>query len=177
MATRIKLTEPKIIVPSTREEAEAVVRSITDLKIQERKLNAEMDGRITEVKKKYEERLSEIKSSMTPRMESIHAWADANPSEFGARRSLEMLHGVIGWRMNPPSLNLMKGFTWPAVVNRLRDLGRLEFIQTKEAPNKEALLAARATAPLKSFYLQVVQKDEFYVEPVLSDTVGRETLA
>jgi phage host-nuclease inhibitor protein Gam len=136
-----------------------------------------MDGRITEVKKKYEERLSEIKSSMTPRIDSIRAWAKAHLADFAGRRSMEMLHGVIGWRLDPPSIKLMKGFTWPAVLQRLRDLGRVEFIRTEEKPNKEALLAVRETENLKTFYLQVVQEDEFFVEPALSDTVGRETLS
>lgn len=175
MSNRVKLPKSTVIVPETREQAEEAVRVITTLKIRERKLKSEMDAKLTEVKRRYETDLAGLAEQITTAVESIHAWAERHPEDFGGRKSLQMLHGVIGWRTTPPAIKPAKGFTWPAVLERLLGLGRLEFIRTKQEPNKEALLAARESEDLKAMYMQVIQDDEFFVEPALTDSTSRET--
>lgn len=177
MNTRIKLNRPDIAVPASRSAAEAVVRKIVELKLEEQALKTEMDERITAIKKDYEARLGQIEAAMQPQVEAVHAWAEAHPEEFQGKKSLEMLHGIIGWRITPPALKPLRGFTWATVLNRLRDLGRFDFIRTKEEVNKEALLAARDTENLKAFYCQVIQEDEFFIEPKLTPVEPRETTA
>ena len=174
MSNRIKLPKSTVYVPETREQAEEAVRVITTLKIRERKLKSEMDAKLTEVKKRYEEELSGLAEKITPAVESIHAWAERHPEDFGGKKSLPMLHGVIGWRTTPPSLKPLKGFTWPAVLERLLGLGRREYIRSKEEVNKEALLAARESEDLKGMYVQVIQDDEFFVEPAITETENRQ---
>lgn len=170
---RIKVTKPIVPVPSSREEAERIVREIATAKITERALKAEMDAELIAVRKRYEARLAQTDELIQPRVEAIRDWADAHQDDFGGKKSLEMTHGIIGWRVTPPALKPLKGFTWGAVLNRLKDLGKFDFIRVKEEPNKEALLAVRLTENLKQYYLGAVQEDEFYVEPKMSEVTNK----
>jgi phage host-nuclease inhibitor protein Gam len=177
MSNRIKLNKLQVPIPETREEAEKMVREITTAKLRERSLKADMDSEITAIKKRFESRLADVDEQIQPRMAAINAWATAHQADFGNRKSLDMTHGVIGWRVTPPTLKPINGFTWPAVLNRLRDLNRFEFIRVKEDVNKEAMLGARESENLKKLYVQVVQDDEFYVDPKLTDSKTREVMA
>jgi phage host-nuclease inhibitor protein Gam len=172
---RLKL-KPPVDIPASRAEAEAVLRRIAEVKLEETALKAEMDEQLTRTRKQYEARLAKLQDQLLRMLESLRAWAEAHPEEFGGRRSLEMLHGTLGWRLTPPALRPVRGFTWGAVFSRLKELGKWEYIRTKEEPNREALLAARETENLRELYLEVVQRDEFYVEPRLSPAQSRETV-
>ena len=173
MSNRVKSNTPRINIPSTREEAEEVVREITEYKLRERQLKVEMDTEITAIKENYEARLATVSDRLTPLVQEIQAWAESHPAEFCDKKSLELLHGVIGWRITPPALKTLRGFTWAAVVDRLKVLGRGEFLRVKEEVNKDSLLAVRESENLKTFGCQAVQEDEFYVEPKLTPTGDR----
>lgn len=174
---RVKIREKQFAVVATREEAEALVRFITKAKATERRLKAELDGKVADLKKTYEGNLSEIAEQISPCVESLRAWAESNPTEFNGKKSLEMLSGTIGWRTSPPALKTAKGFTWAAVLGRLKDLGHWEFVRTKEEVNKEAILAARDAQNLKAMYLRIEQAEEFFVDPKMTDSTNRETLS
>jgi phage host-nuclease inhibitor protein Gam len=172
---RIKLQKNPVEIPATRAEAEALVRRLTTNLLAQQAAKTEMDQRITAIKKEYESKCSKLEESIQPMMESIHAWADAHSEEFGGKKSLDMLHAIIGWRVNPPSLKPLRGFTWGAVMGRIKDLGKWEFIRTKEDVNKEALLAARDTENLKAFYCAVAQDEEFFCDPKTTPVETRQT--
>lgn len=174
MSHRIKAKTEPVEAPTTREEAESVVREITELKLAEQQLKTEMDTEITAIKESYEARLCAIANTVTPLVLEIEAWATAHQGEFGERKSLEMLHGKIGWRITPPALKPLRGQTWASVLELLRARGRAEYIRTTEAVNKDALLAARETENLKLFGCRPVQEEEFFVEPKLTTTEPRE---
>jgi phage host-nuclease inhibitor protein Gam len=171
---RIKSTPPRCEPPSTREEAEAVVREITVLKLAEQELKSEMDAEITAIKESYEARLCAVANTITPLVLEIEAWATAHQADFGERKSLELLHGKIGWRITPPALKPLRGQTWASVLELLRARGRTEFIRTTETVNKDALLAARETENLKQYGCRHVQEEEFFVEPKLTTSEPRE---
>jgi phage host-nuclease inhibitor protein Gam len=166
MKTRVKL--PRLDLPRTRAEAEAVVREIAEAKTEQAALKAEMDARITEIRADYERRLARLDEKIGPLVEAIHAWAEANRSEFGQRKTLEMLHGFIGWRTTPPAVKPLRGLTWAAFLERIKELGRMDFIRVREDVNKEAILAARETEDVERLGVQIVQVDEFFVEPKIS---------
>lgn len=177
MSSRIKLKPKTIVMPGSREEVEQLVRYITEQKALERKLKAELDSKLTEIRKRYEGQIGDLSDQVTPCVESLQAWAEANQAEFCGKKSLALLSGTIGWRTTPPSVKPAKGFTWPAVLERIKELGRMEFVRTKEEVNKEALISARDTDDLKALHVRVEQVDEFFVEPLLTKTTGREVSA
>ncbi len=177
MTTRLKL---KTIAPRTREEMETLVGEITSLKNLERSTTAKMDAALKAVKDHHQEALTQITDRLSALLPRALAWAEAHPDEFGKAKSLEMLHGIIGWRTNNPSLRTLAGWTWDRVLEKLKALGWLTYIRAREEPNKQALLADRETLgpdELRKLGLRVMQDDEFFVEPKLTETQTRETVS
>lgn len=157
---------------------EQLVGDIAALKIEERKLKAEMDAKLKALKDDYLEQLNGLTESIAQKMPRALAWAEANAEDFGKLRSIEMLHGVIGWRLNTPSLKALSGWTWELVLKALQKVPRFaSYVRTKEKVNKQALLADREAIgadSLRSVGLRVIQEEEFFVEPKLTETETRE---
>ena len=177
MTNRIKLKTP---APKTREEMETLVGDIALLKLRDAELKTAMDRELKQIKDRYIDNLTLINDKLTALMPRALAWAEAHPDDFGKAKSLEMLHGIIGWRTNTPSLKTLSGWTWDRVLEKLKTLPlMLQYIRTKEEVNKQALLGDRdGIGPdgLRNVGLRVVQEDEFFVEPKLTETDKRETV-
>jgi phage host-nuclease inhibitor protein Gam len=169
-----------VIAPRTREEMEALVGEITTLKIQERTLKARLDAELTAVRESYEGHISDITEALAPKLARAHAWAEAHPEAFTGK-SVEMLHGTIGWRLNTPSLKTLAGWTWDRVLEKLSAIAALAgYVRTKREVNKQALLADRdqiGADELRKIGVRVVQEEEFFVEPKITEADTRETLS
>lgn len=176
MTDRIKL---KTTAPKTREEMETLVGAIANLKNMDRKLKAEMDAKLKAVKDQYLAAFTEINDELTVLMPAALAWAETHPEEFGKAKSIDMLHGLVGWRTNTPSLKTLRGWTWDRVLEKLKGLGDYgsSFIRVKQEVDKQLLLTWReglGAQGLKNLGLQVMQEEEFFVEPKLTTTEKRE---
>jgi phage host-nuclease inhibitor protein Gam len=173
MNNRLK---PSLIIPKTREEAESIVGSIAEQKISESRTKALMDQRLKEVREDHEAQLAYINDKLTPLLMRIQAWAESNAGDFGKLKSIEMIHGTIGWRVSPPTLKTLSGWTWQRVLDALKSLGHAPFIRTKEEVDKQAVLAQRENlldGDLRQFGCKIVQEESFFVEPKTTPTESR----
>lgn len=172
MSKRIK-TKPQPEPVVTREEMEALVGDIARLTTYKRRTTALMDKRITEIRSEYEDQLAGVEQELAAKAEAVRRWAEANAAEFGKLKSLDLLHGVIGWRVGNPTLKTLAGWTWDRVLERLKSAaGYAGFIRTKEEVDKASILAQRDTLlpdDLRQMGLRVVQEEAFFVEPKLTD--------
>jgi phage host-nuclease inhibitor protein Gam len=171
---RIKVTAPMV---KTRAEMEALVGQIAELKIYETKTKALMDERLTEIRSEYEVQLGAAAEDIEYRMELARAWAEANPMEFGHLKSIEMSHGVIGFRTGTPKLKPLSGWTWDRVLEKLLRLGYDQFLRTKTEVDKEAIIGCREDlldGDLKAMGIKITQDESFYVEPKLTPVEKRE---
>lgn len=175
---RIKLKIPEI---KSRAEMEALVGEICALKINESKLKADMDDEIKAVREDYESDLSDTADRLNVRMQAAQAWAENHPAEFGKLKSIEMTHGVVGWRIGQPQLKTLAGWTWDRVLERLQQVKAYAgFIRTKLEVDKQSILALRESlldGDLKNMGVRVVQDESFYVEPKTTKVENRETMA
>jgi phage host-nuclease inhibitor protein Gam len=93
---------------------------------------------------------------------------------FSKKKSMEMVHGVIGFRIGTPKLKTMKGFTWGAVTNLLKEF-LPAYVRTSEEPAKDKLLADREVEEVIALFPKVgifVDQDEtFFVEPKKEEAV------
>jgi phage host-nuclease inhibitor protein Gam len=170
--------KPKLIVPKTREQAEAIVGDITEIKIEETAAKALMDQRLKDVRQEFEAQLSSINDQLTPLLLQIQAWAEANPAEFGKAKSIDMLHGVIGWRISTPALKTLSGWTWARVLEALKSLGHAAFIRTKDDIDKAAIIGQRENlldGDLRLFGCKIVSEESFFVEPKTTPVEKRVT--
>jgi len=175
MNARLK---PRLIVPKTREEAVSIVGEIAELKITETQTKALMDQRLKEVREEYEGQLADINDRLTPLLLRVQAWAEANTQEFGKFKSLDMLHGFIGWRISTPTLKTLSGWTWARVLEALKMLGHSPFIRVKEEVDKQAIIAQREAlldGDLRQFGCKIIQEEMFYVDPKTTPTEARVT--
>jgi phage host-nuclease inhibitor protein Gam len=167
--SRIKLTAP---VLTSRAQAEAMAREIVELQIQQRTATNELDAGITSLKQNFEGRLSAINKTLGEKSSVLQAWAEANPSEFQGRKSLDMTHAVVGWRTGQPQAKTLAGWTWDRVLEKILTLGWEPYVRRKEEVNKQQLVADRELLKpeeLRSIGVRVIQDESFFIEPKLTD--------
>jgi phage host-nuclease inhibitor protein Gam len=177
MNNRIKLKSPII---KTRAEMELVMREIAGLKLNETLLAANMDSELQGVRDTYEGRLTSLTLVLEEKTAAARAWAEANPAEFGQRKSIEFTHGIAGFRTGTPKLKTVSKCKWDGVLQSLREAAwGHAYIRVKEEINKEQILADVAANVLSENDLrkagaQVVQEESFFVEPKLTRVETRE---
>jgi phage host-nuclease inhibitor protein Gam len=166
---RIKNTQPVI---RTREAMESLIGEIAALKNQQRLLTAAMDEKIQFIREQYEPQRAAQNEALDQKMEHARVWSEANPQEFGAARSIETVHGAVGWRTGQPSLKTLPGWTFDRVLQTLKAVGAPGYIRVKEEVHKQNLLSDRdalGAEKLRELGLRIVQEETFYVEPKLTE--------
>lgn len=138
-----------------------------DARIQ--KINATMDIEMTRIREKYQDELGKLAETKEKSFDIMQAYALENRDElFSKRKSLETTHGTMGFRTGTPKLKTLKGFTWGAVVNLLKEF-LPGYVRTSEEANKEKLLADRESEEVTALFpkvgITVVQDETFFVEP------------
>lgn len=173
---RIKLTKPVI---NTRFEAEAAVREICELKNAYQMALAEMNAAVTEAKKTFEDKFAPVEKRILEKSALVQDWAEANPSEFNGAKSLDMVHGLVGWRTGQPQLKTLSGWTWDRVLDVIQKLPKLaSYVRTSPTINKQQLLADRdqlGAEGLRAIGVKVIQEEGFFIEPKLEQTENRIT--
>jgi phage host-nuclease inhibitor protein Gam len=138
-----------------------------DARIQ--KINATMDIEMTRIREKYQDELGKQSELKDKSFDILQAYAMENREElFSKKKSMETTHGTLGFRTGTPKLKTLKGFTWGAVVNLLKEF-LPGYVRTSEEANKEKLLADRESEEVAAMFpkvgISVVQEETFYVEP------------
>jgi phage host-nuclease inhibitor protein Gam len=167
--TRIKTSQPMI---RTREAMESLVGEIAALQNQQRLLAAAMDEQIQSIRQHYLGQLTAQNEALDEKMQLARLWAEANPQEFGPARSIETMHGAVGWRTGQPALKTLPGWTFDRVLQTLKSAGAQAYIRVKEEVHKQNLLSDRdaiGTEKFRQLGLRVVQEETFFVEPKLTE--------
>lgn len=162
--------EKKVVhtgVSSESMEAAFSEFAIADAKLQ--KINATIDVQMTQIREKYADDIAKLNEKKDHAFDILQAFAIQNKEElFSKKKSMESVHGTIGFRTGTPKLKTLKGFTWPAVTNLLKEF-LPTYVRTTEEPAKDKLLADRdypeVALVLPKVGVTVVQDEVFYVEP------------
>jgi len=132
-------------------------------------ITAKMDEQFVKIREKYADELARLDAERCAAFEVMNVFAlEQRDALFSKRKSMETIHGIIGFRTGTPKLKPRKGFKWPAVLELLRRFGS-DYIRTSEEPDKARLLADRGNAECAQLMsdcgIEVVQDEVFYVEP------------
>lgn len=153
----------------TREQMETAFGeyAVADAKIE--KINATIDVQVTNLREKYADELGRLNDIKEKNFDVMQAYASENRDElFAKKKSMESVHGVFGFRTGTPKLKTLKGFTWGAVTNLLREF-LPSYVRTTEEPAKDKLLADREDEDVAALFpkvgIGVTQEETFYVEP------------
>lgn len=164
MAKREKINVSRL----NRTQVEALVGEIALLTIQRDQNMAKMDEELQEVRKQYGESIATVSARIDAGVADLRAWADAHPEEFIGRKSIEMVHGTVGFRTGMPALKTVRGVTWDKVLEKLNAMGLVAYVRAKYEADKEKLLADREEAVGQLFGqigVLVKQEETFFVEP------------
>ena len=127
---------------------------------------AKLDESIATIRRKSEDELNGIKEKKESAFELIQVYCAENSQLFAKRKSLETLHGVVGFRTGTPKLKNLKGFTWASVTNLIKEF-LPTYIRVVEEPAKDLIIANRDTISdedLKRIGVEIVQDETFYID-------------
>lgn len=164
---RKKLSPAKPEIES-QQELQSTVASLAEMILAERDLKNAMDSELQAVRLKYDTDLADLAQDIERQTELCAEYCQRNPDLFPKdRKSLDLVHAVIGFRTGTPKLKLLKGFKWEHVLAKLKALGWRDAIRVKEEIDKDHLIGNRAVYDLKTAGLAVAQDETFYIEPKL----------
>lgn len=162
-------TKKTILSGISREQAEQAFADYAGADAKVQHLTSKMDLEMTRIREKYAEQLAELNETKEKNFDILQSYAMENKDElFAKRKSLESAHGTFGFRTGTPKLKNLRGFTWAAVTNLVKEL-LPGYIRTSEELAKDRLLADRALPEVAEMFpkigVQVVQEETFFVEP------------
>lgn len=166
MAKRQKKT---IISGVSKEAAEEAFATYAKADAERAKITAEIELKCAQIREKHQDRLSQLQATQDDAFDTLQAYATENQTElFSKKKSLEMVHGTIGFRTGTPKLKTLKGYTWASALQLVREF-LPGFIRSTEEIAKDKLLADRedetVAANLERCGILVTQDETFYVEP------------
>lgn len=127
----------------TRHQAETLLFELAQAESRKKELSGEIEQKIQKIRDSYAGKLDPLNIAIEDRQKQLQFFAEKNKDEmFSKKKSIDLIHGIIGFRMGTPKLKTKKGFTWAAVLEMCRTKAP-EFIRTKEELNKELMLASR----------------------------------
>ena len=178
--------EKKVIITGvTREAADEAFAVYAKAAAQSAKITADIELQCAKIREKYALRLAELDDEKKQAFDTLQSFATENQAElFTKKKSLEMAHGVIGFRTGTPKLKTLKGFTWASALQLVKEFLPFTYIRQTEEIAKDKLLADRDLKEVAVYDtptcdprvvtmleamaacgIQVVQEEAFYVEP------------
>lgn len=172
MAKREKKT---IISGVTREMADEAFASYSMAEAQAAKITADIELQCAKIREKYADKLTALEEQKTTAFDTLQAYASENKGDlFTKKKSLDMVHGTIGFRTGTPKLKTLKGFTWASALQLVREF-LPSYIRTTEEITKDKLLADRDVEGMcdnmSRCGIQVVQDETFFVEPKKEEAI------
>lgn len=164
----------KALKPTTitsREELEGVLGEYAKLQITKEQQTLEMEEKINAIRKRYETELTELTEKAEAFFGDIQAWATLNQAEFETRRSIELIHGMIGFRKCPAAVKQVGGVKVEHTIDMMTRDARYEpYLRVSTEIDKDSILGAYGLkkdgllADLAAVGLKIEQKENFFVE-------------
>lgn len=170
MGTR---TAKKVISSATKEDAEQAIAIVARCNSGLKKIEAQIELEKQRIMDKYREDIDKLELQKEEPMEVLEVWAKKDCTNW-EYKSIDLMHGTIGFRTNPPKLEKKKGFTWDAITELLlKSFPAL--VRTRQEPDKEAIIAMRDEIAFEKVkekcYLNVVQDESFFVKTKEEDLI------
>lgn len=164
--------KPKIgVAITTLEEANQALAEIAEIDLKLASNDATMNRVITKAKTRAEAVAAPLREKRETLGAALNVFAVTSRAEhFDKKKSLKLLHGVIGFRVSRKLVTL-KGFTWKKVLDAIQGMGvSLEdwavfggCVRTKHEVDKDAVKEL-AEADMARIGCKIKEDDEFYYE-------------
>lgn len=160
----------QVVTPATSAEVDTLMGEYAQTDANIESITATMDEEIGKIREKYSERLNELTEKRETAFNRLQLWAEQNKDElFAKKKSKDLVHGILGFRIGTPKLKAEKGFTWAAVQTLLNSVkGGKQYLRTKVEIAKDLLIADRKQPKtievLKEAHIEVVQDETFFID-------------
>ena len=153
-----------------REQLEITLGQFAEVTLEHEGLKNEMEERIRKAEQAVDREKDQESKAL---LKEMGAWADEHPEEFAGKKSLDLVHGTIGYRTGMPRVTLPRGVKEDEVVAELIELDECQqFIRVKHELDKDRIIAAFAadddpagytqTAALSEIGIKVAQTERFF---------------
>ena len=162
---KTRTTKRLVTTISSRDDLEAALGRYAAAVIEGDARQAEIEEKVNALRAGYEERAAEIGARTERLYADIQNYVALNPSEIPAgRKSLELLHGTVGYRLGNPTVKC--DCKEADMVDRLLAAGKKEYLSTTTKLDKSAILAAVGdeAAALRALGIFIKQTEGFYIE-------------
>ncbi len=162
--TRIKT---KVISNVTLEQAQDASELFAQNTTKLDKIQAKMNDEINKIKSKYQDDITELQDGLVEPQKILHVFADEQKESWGKKKSIELLHTVIGFRTGTPKVTKSKGFSWEGITELAVQLFP-DLVRTKAELDKDSIIALSKEDGFneikKGLFIDVVQEESFFVE-------------
>lgn len=176
----------KVVVTGvTRDEAEQAFGAYAKADAEMQRITACIELQCAKIREKWQDRLLQLTEERDGAFDVLQSYATEHQSElFVKKKSVEMTHGVIGFRTGTPKLKTLKGFTWasalqlvkkflPSYVRQTEEVAKDKLLADREEQEVSFGVDVKVLKPMKEAMsecgIQVVQDETFYVEPKKED--------
>lgn len=168
-------TKKKLTTLINSEELPEQMRKFATATSKIKAIEAEIELAKQEIVRKYELKLQSLNEQREEAVQTLQAYAEHHRDElFKTRKSMELPHGTMGFRMGTPKVEKSKKVTWEGVLEDLRLIDPA-FVRTKQEANKDLIIARRmedgVMSSLRAVGLDVVQDETFFVEAKAEELV------
>lgn len=164
MATAAKRMKTAAVnAPMSRAEAEASIKTIGEKQQQIKRIEADLNDKINELKAQAQESITPLNEAIQAEFQGLHVYAEANRKTLltGRSKTVKLGAGDMGWRTNPPKCHIRGQ---DAVVEALERQGHPEAVRIRKEVNKDAVLNdPEKYRDIKG--ITIKQTEEFYVKP------------
>jgi phage host-nuclease inhibitor protein Gam len=154
---------------TTRADAENVLGELAKVKAEHALHTNTLTLAMQDARAQFEPAIEKANASIKALVMALEMWASQNPNEFGDKKSIDMLHGTVGFRIGQRALKLRARMKWDDVLERLRAFKRGKYVRTTEDVDKKAILSDEAagelnTADMTTIGVRVDQAESFYTD-------------
>lgn len=152
----------------SRKEAESVIQEYAEATSEMKGIEADLELKIQKIREQDAGKLLVLKTKQSEAMDKLQYFAEFNKQEyFEKKKSMELSHGVIGFRIGTPKVKAFKT-TLAKAFEAVRLAKMKSLIRIKEELDKDKIINSRKDdvlmSKLKAIGLEVVQDETFFVE-------------
>lgn len=164
MAKRIK---KRIVVAPSKQEVSEVMRRFAEASCKIKELEAREELQLLEVRKTFEKEAEALLEQKQNAMEKLEAFGLHNKDElFQKKKSMDLHHGIIGFRTGTPKVSKPRSVTWNKVIEALNE-NKPQFLRTRIEVDKDKIIASRddqqVMHELAEVGVSVVQDETFFI--------------
>lgn len=167
-----RLKTPAVPAAQTREEAEAAVFRIGEIRRELTRRETVLNDQVAAMTAKAEADAADLQADLVHQIGRVQGFCEANRKDLtngGRTKTIAFATGEVKWRARPPKVSI-RGVK-PVLAYLLSSLdGR--FVRTKFEIDKDAMLAAPAVAGAVPGVKIGSDGEDFVIEPVALQLAG-----